>query len=122
MVLARFVPHIRLFGHQIDLPGFRIALAQVALATTDVAVTAMIFFALLPPAEGLGFLHFLGIYIAAYMAGLAANVPGGIGVFDGAILFALAGFMPTPAIVGALLLFRLWPSALSYSTTATTSR
>ena len=108
VVLARFVPHIRLFGHQIDLPGFRIALAQVALATTDVAVTAMIFFALLPPAEGLGFLHFLGIYIAAYMAGLAANVPGGIGVFDGAILFALAGFMPTPVVVGALLLFRLF--------------
>ena len=62
----------------------------------------------MPPAEGLGFLHFLGIYIAAYMAGLAANVPGGIGVFDGAILFALAGFMPTPGVVGALLLFRLF--------------
>ena len=108
VVLARFVPHIRLFGHQIDLPGFRIALAQVALATADVAVTAMIFYALLPPAEGLGFLHFLGIYIAAYMAGLAANVPGGIGVFDGAILFALAGFLPTPVVVGALLLFRLF--------------
>jgi phosphatidylglycerol lysyltransferase len=68
----------------------------------------MIFYALLPPADGLSFLHFLGIYIAAYMAGLAANVPGGIGVFDGAILFALAGFMPTPAVVGALLLFRLF--------------
>ena len=108
VVLARFVPHIRLFGHEIDLPGFRIAIAQVALATADVAVTAMIFYALLPPADGLSFLHFLGIYIAAYMAGLAANVPGGIGVFDGAILFALAGFMPTPAVVGALLLFRLF--------------
>ncbi len=108
VVLARFVPHFRLFGHEITLPGVKMALAQVLLASVDVAITAMIFFVLLPPAEGLSFLRFLGIYIAAYMAGLAANVPGGIGVFDGAILFALSSFMPTPAVVGALLLFRLF--------------
>jgi phosphatidylglycerol lysyltransferase len=108
ILLARFVPHFRLFGHQIDLPGFRMALAQTLLASADVAVTALIFWVLLPPAEGLTFLHFLGIYVAAYTAGLAANVPGGIGVFDGAILFGLSGYLPTPEVVGALLLFRLY--------------
>jgi len=108
IVLARFVPHFRLFGHQIDLPGFRMALMQTALASADVAVTALIFWALLPPVEGLTFLHFLGIYVAAYTAGIAANVPGGIGVFDGAILFGLSGYLPTPEVVGALLLFRLF--------------
>jgi len=108
IMLARFVPHFRLFGHQIDLPGFRMAVAQTALASADVAVTALIFWALLPPAEGLTFLHFLGIYVAAYTAGIAANVPGGIGVFDGAILFGLSGYLPAPAVVGALLLFRLY--------------
>ncbi|WP_240789975.1 phosphatidylglycerol lysyltransferase domain-containing protein [Roseomonas sp. HF4] len=108
IMLARFVPHFRLFGHQIDLPGFRMALAQTLLASADVAVTALIFWVLLPPAEGLTFLHFLGIYVAAYTAGIAANVPGGIGVFDGAILFGLAGYLPAPEVVGALLLFRLF--------------
>jgi phosphatidylglycerol lysyltransferase len=108
IVLARFVPHFRLFGHQVDLPGFRMALAQTLLASADVAVTALIFWVLLPPAEGLTFLHFLGIYVAAYTAGLAANVPGGIGVFDGAIMFGLSGYLPAPEVVGALLLFRLF--------------
>lgn len=108
VMLARFVPHFRLFGHQIDLPGFRMALTQTLLASADVAVTALIFWALLPPMPGLTFLHFLGIYVAAYTAGIAANVPGGIGVFDGAILFGLGGYVPTPQIVGALLLFRLY--------------
>jgi phosphatidylglycerol lysyltransferase len=108
ILLARFVPHFRLFGHKIDLPGFRMALAQTALASADVAVTALIFWAVLPPVEGLTFLHFLGIYVAAYTAGIAANVPGGIGVFDGAILFGLSGYLPTPEVVGALLLFRLY--------------
>ncbi len=108
ILLARFVPHFRLFGHQIDLPGFRMALMQTALASADVAVTALIFWALLPPSDSLTFLHFLGIYVAAYTAGIAANVPGGIGVFDGAILFGLSGHLPTPEVVGALLLFRLF--------------
>ncbi|MBR0679694.1 lysylphosphatidylglycerol synthetase family protein [Roseomonas eburnea] len=108
VLLARFVPHFRMFGHQIDLPGFRMALAQTALASADVGVTALIFWALLPPADGLTFLHFLGIYIAALSAGIAANVPGGIGVFDGAILFGLSGHMPASEAIGALLLFRLF--------------
>lgn len=108
IMLARFVPHFRLFGHQIDLPGFRMALMQTALASLDVAVTALIFWSLLPHSDSLTFLHFLGIYVAAYTAGIAANVPGGIGVFDGAILFGLSGHLPTPEVVGALLLFRLY--------------
>jgi len=108
VALARLVPHFRLFGHQIDLPGFRMALVQTALASADVAVTALIFWALLPPAEGLTFLHFLGVYVLALSAGILANVPGGIGVFDGAMLLGLSGYLPAPAVVGALLLFRLY--------------
>jgi len=108
VMLARFVPRFRLFGHQIELPGLRMALTQTLLASADVAATALIFWALLPPVPGLTFLHFLGIYVAAYTAGIAANLPGGIGVFDGAILFGLSGQVPTPQIVGALMLFRLY--------------
>ncbi len=108
IVMSRFVPHFTLFGHRIDLPGLRMAVAQTALATADVAMTALIFFVLLPPTEGLTFLHFLGIYVLAFTAGMAANVPGGIGVFDGAMMLGLSAFLPTPQVVGALLLFRLY--------------
>lgn len=108
VLLARFVPHFRLFGHQIDLPGFRMAVGQTALASADVAVTALIFWTLLPHADGLTFLHFLGIYVLALSAGIVANVPGGIGVFDGAILLGLSGYLPAPVVIGALLLFRLY--------------
>ena len=108
VLLARFVPHFRLFGHQIDLPGFRMAVGQTALASADVAVTALVFWTLLPPVEGLTFLHFLGVYVLALSAGIVANVPGGIGVFDGAILIGLSGYLPAPVVIGALLLFRLY--------------
>ena len=38
--LSRFVGTLRLFGAEIQLPGWRMAIVQVALATVDVAVTA----------------------------------------------------------------------------------
>jgi len=108
VTLSRIRSHVTIFKHKIDLPGFRMAVAQTALASVDVAVTAMIFYSLLPPAEGLTFLRFLGIYVAAYTAGIAASLPGGIGVFDGAILIGLAPWLPPAQVVGALLLFRLY--------------
>lgn len=108
IVLSRVMPRLRLFGHVIELPGWRLALLQVLLATIDVAVAAAIFYALLPPAHGLNYLRFVGVYLASYSAGLLATLPGGIGVFDGAMLLGLAPYLPAPRIVGAILVFRLY--------------
>ncbi|UFN47636.1 lysylphosphatidylglycerol synthase domain-containing protein [Roseomonas sp. OT10] len=109
VVLARFVPHFTLFGHKIDLPGLKLAIAQVVLASVDVAVTAMIFYVLLPVSHSeLTFLMFLGIYVAGYTAGLAASVPGGLGVFDGFMLLSLSPWLGAPQVLGAILLFRLF--------------
>ncbi len=108
VTLSRVLGHIRVFGHAIELPGWRMAIVQVLLATVDVAVTATIFYALLPHAPGLTWLIFLGVYVASYTAGLAANLPGGIGVFDTAMLFGLEPYLSPPHIVGAILVFRLY--------------
>ena len=108
IVLSLFVRRVRVFKYDIDLPGPGMALAQTVLATVDVAATAAIFYALLPAAEGLTFLRFVGIYLAAYAAGILAHVPGGLGVFDGAIMLGLQPYMPAAEVVGALLVFRLY--------------
>ena len=108
VTLSRVFGAMKIFGHDIELPGWRMAIVQVLLATVDVAVTATIFYALLPPAPGLTWLIFLGVYVASYTAGLAANLPGGIGVFDTAMLFGLEPYMSAPHIVGAILVFRLY--------------
>ncbi|UPY37545.1 lysylphosphatidylglycerol synthase domain-containing protein [Sediminicoccus sp. KRV36] len=108
VLLSRFRRSIRVFGHDVELPGVRMAVAQSLLATVDVAVTAAIFYVLLPPAEGLTFLRFIGIYLAAYALGITASVPGGLGVFDGAIIIGLAPYMGAAEVVGALLVFRLY--------------
>ena len=108
VTLSRIFGTFTIFGHSIELPGWRMAIVQVLLATLDVAMTATIFYALLPDAHGLTWLIFLGVYVSSYTAGLAANLPGGIGVFDTAMLFGLAPFLEAPQIVGAILVFRLY--------------
>lgn len=108
ITLSRFVGTVKLFGTDISLPGWRMALMQVTLATVDVAFTAGIFYQLLPAAPGLTFLKFLGVYVASYTAGLAANLPGGLGVFDTAMLLGLEPYLQPPQILGAIVVFRLY--------------
>ncbi|HEY6439352.1 MAG TPA: lysylphosphatidylglycerol synthase domain-containing protein, partial [Acetobacteraceae bacterium] len=108
VTLSRVFGRIRFFGYEIALPGWRMAILQVLLATVDVAITASIFWALLPATSSLTWPIFLGVYVASYTAGLAANLPGGIGVFDSAILLGLAPYMSAPRIVGAIVVFRLY--------------
>jgi hypothetical protein len=108
LTLSQVVGQVKIFGHDIILPGLRMAVLQVLLATVDVAVTAAIFQSLLPAAPGLTFLRFLAVYVTSYTAGLAANLPGGIGVFDTAMLLGLAPYVDAPRIVGAIVVFRLY--------------
>ena len=106
--LSRFVGKFTVFGAEIELPAWRMALMQVALATVDVAVTAAIMYQLLGGAANLSYVRFLGVYLSSYSAGLAANIPGGLGVFDGAMLLGLEPYMDKAQILGAVVVFRLY--------------
>ncbi len=108
VTLSRFVGTIQLFGKPVTLPDWRMAIVQVTLATVDVAFTAGIFYQLLPAAPGLTYVRFLGVYVASYTAGLAANLPGGLGVFDTAMLLGLQPYLEPPQILGAIVVFRLY--------------
>ncbi len=106
--LSRFVGKFMVFGVHVELPHWKMAFVQVALATVDVAVTAAIMYQLLPDAPNLTFARFLGVYLSSYTAGLAANVPGGLGVFDTAMLLGLEPYMSAPRILGGIVVFRLY--------------
>jgi uncharacterized membrane protein YbhN (UPF0104 family) len=107
VVVSRVAGSVTFRGNTFSLPSWRMAIVQVALASVDVAITSAIFYALLPNVPGLTFTRFLACYLASYSAGLLANLPGGIGVFDTAMLMGLAPYLAPPQIVGAILVFRL---------------
>jgi uncharacterized membrane protein YbhN (UPF0104 family) len=106
--LSTRFPHLHIRGRTIDLPGWRMALMQVVLATVDVGVTASIFYVLLPHGHGLSWMRFLAVYLGSYAAGLVANVPGGLGVFDAAMLLGLSPYLPAPVVLSATFVFRLY--------------
>ncbi len=106
-LLAGFFRPVFVFGYRLELPGWRMALMQVPLATADVSLSATVIWVLLPHAYGLSWSLFLGIYVASYTAGLLAALPGGLGVFDSALLFGLSPFLAAPRIVAAIVVFRI---------------
>lgn len=89
-----------------SFPGLSLALKQVALASVDWLIAAMVLFVLLPDA-GINFFSFAGVFLLAQIIGLFSQVPGGLGVFESVMLLYLSNFMSGSAVLGILLVYRI---------------
>lgn len=100
----------------IDLPGCGFMLGQFAFVAVDVVGAAIALWVLLP-AAGVSFATYLAVYSAALLLGVIGHTPGGVGVFEAAMLFILGNAVHPNAAVAALLAYRalyfLAPLALS---------
>ncbi|WP_230532270.1 lysylphosphatidylglycerol synthase domain-containing protein [Microvirga roseola] len=97
---------VRIQGWKLELPGFRLSLAQILIGAGDVCAGAAVLFVLLPGGHNISFETFLAVYIFAVMLGVVSHAPGGLGVFEATILLALSSY-PREPVLGALLLYRL---------------
>jgi hypothetical protein len=93
-------------GWQVTLPGGRSTLLQMAIGIIDLACCAAAMYMLLPDEPNLGFVTVAVIFVAATLLGFASHAPGGLGVFDAAMMVALWQFDKEDLLAG-LLLFRL---------------
>jgi phosphatidylglycerol lysyltransferase len=99
-------------GHgrwQLRRPSGRTAVAQLLLSSADWLLTAMVLYAVLPDAAGLGFTELLRAYLVAQTVGMASHVPGGAGVFEAVMLTLGTNGSATQraAVVAALVSFRI---------------
>ena len=93
------------FGHSLVLPSGRDAVAQLVVGAADNGIAAAIIWILLPPGAT-SYATFVGAYAVACVAGLASSVPGGAGVFEGA-LATLLPRVDAAALAAAFLGYRL---------------
>ena len=93
-------------GWQVTLPGGPLTLLQIAIGIIDLACCAAAMYMLVPDEPNLGFVTVAVIFVAATLLGFASHAPGGLGVFDAAMLVALWQFDKEDLLAG-LLLFRL---------------
>ena len=98
---------VRIKQWEFELPSGGLFVAQLATSCLDWIIAASVLYILLPDSLPLTFSRFLGIFLLAQIAGVASNVPGGIGIFEAIILVFLAPFFSASAILGALVAFRV---------------
>ena len=93
-------------GFELKIPRPALAFAQVAVSSLDWALAGAVLYALLPDSWRLSFPAFLGLYLLAQIGGLASQVPGGLGVFEGILVALLPAEIPRSEALGALVAYR----------------
>ena len=93
-------------GWQVTLPGGPLTLLQIGIGILDLSFCAAAMYMLVPDEPNLGFVTVAVIFVAATLLGFASHAPGGLGVFDAAMMVALWQFDKEDLLAG-LLLFRL---------------
>jgi phosphatidylglycerol lysyltransferase len=106
LVCAVSTESFKIAGWEIAFPRLRMAFCQLGVSVTDWLIAAGVLYVLLPAGHGVSFPAFLSMFLAALIAGLLSNVPGGLGVFESIMLLFLAPFMEKTSIVGPLVAFR----------------
>ena len=93
-------------GWSVKLPGGPLTLLQIGIGIVDLGFCAAAMYMLVPEEPNINFVTLAVIFVSATLLGFASHAPGGIGVFDAAMLVALWQFDKEDLLAG-LLLFRL---------------
>jgi uncharacterized membrane protein YbhN (UPF0104 family) len=90
----------------IDVPGAGSTVGQLLVGCGDILCASAALYVLLPASTDVHYFVFVGIFAAAITLGLISSVPGGVGVFEGIILFAVPN-ATADQLIASLLAFRL---------------
>jgi len=91
---------------QVRLPNGPSTLLQIVIGIVDLSCCAMAMYMLVPNDPHMQFIDIAVIFITATLLGFASHSPGGLGVFDAAMLLALWEYDAEELLAG-LLIFRL---------------
>ena len=112
-VLAGYVAWVwrtpRVIGRQnwqVQLPDGPLTLLQIVIGIVDLTCCALAMYVLVPNEPHMQFIDIAVIFITATLLGFASHSPGGLGVFDAAMLVALWEYDAEELLAG-LLIFRL---------------
>jgi uncharacterized membrane protein YbhN (UPF0104 family) len=90
----------------VTLPGGPLTLLQIAIGIIDLGFCALAMYVLTPDEPNLGFVTVAVIFVSATLLGFASHSPGGLGVFDAAMLVGLWQ-MDREELLAGMLLFRM---------------
>jgi uncharacterized membrane protein YbhN (UPF0104 family) len=88
------------------LPRGPLTLLQIAIGIVDLGFCALAMYVLVPDEPNLGFVVVAVIFVSATLLGFASHSPGGLGVFDAAMLVGLWQ-LDREELLAGMLLFRV---------------
>lgn len=100
----------------VTLPGGPLTLLQIVIGIVDLGFCAMAMYMLVPDSPHTDFVTIAVIFVSATLLGFASHSPGGLGVFDAAMLVGLWQFNKEELLAGMLLfrvLYYITPFVLS---------
>ncbi len=101
---------------KVKLPSGPSTLLQICIGILDLSCCALAMYMLLPAEHNIGFVTVAVVFVSATLLGFASHAPGGLGVFDAAMLVALWQYDKEQVLAGLLLfrvLYYLTPFALA---------
>jgi uncharacterized membrane protein YbhN (UPF0104 family) len=91
---------------EVRLPSGPLTLLQIVIGIIDLGFCSLAMYVLVPNQPDLGFVTVAVVFVSATLLGFASHSPGGLGVFDAAMLIALWQYDKEELLAG-LLIFRL---------------
>jgi uncharacterized membrane protein YbhN (UPF0104 family) len=95
---------LKLWRWELPRPTLGRALVQIAVSMADWVFSGAALYVLLP--HKVPFHVFFAVFLLGQIAGLVAQVPGGVGVFEAVMLWGLTPALTTPAILIGLVAYR----------------
>jgi uncharacterized membrane protein YbhN (UPF0104 family) len=95
---------LRLGRRTLAAPTLREAVAQILVSSLDWVLSGLALYCLLP--RPLPFLSFFVVFLLAQLAALLAQVPGGLGIIEAVVVWALRPTAGPAAVAGAVLAYR----------------
>jgi uncharacterized membrane protein YbhN (UPF0104 family) len=96
---------LKLWRWELPRPTFGRAVAQITVSAADWVLSGAALYVLLP--HRVPFHVFFAVFLLGQIAGLVAQVPAGLGVFEAVMLWGLTPALKTPAILIALVAYRV---------------
>jgi uncharacterized membrane protein YbhN (UPF0104 family) len=96
---------LKLWRWELPRPSFRRALAQLAVSFADWVLSGAALYVLLP--HRVPFHVFFAVFLLGQIAGLVAQVPAGLGVFEAVMLWGLTPALSTASVLIGLVAYRI---------------
>jgi phosphatidylglycerol lysyltransferase len=90
-----------------SLPSGSLAVGQIVVSILDWSFAASVLYVLLPTDVPITYVHFLAVFLIAQTAGMASQVPGGLGVTESVVALLLSPQGAAHYVVGSLIVYRL---------------